>query len=373
MSNIQLKNQAGNPLFPITKSDAVQFSDGANLDEKLKALNPEVTWDEVKNKPTQFNPASHTHNEYSLTSHNHDAKYSLTTHNHDANYATKTHTHSNYDPTSILVDSYNEGTQYAYNCSYMENVYMTNHLTDSTSSSSSSIGASAYAVKKAYDLANSSGSSGSASESPGDFRVRGNRMQIGSSYARLDATGTTTLRCMADYSPDYAVRISGVSGNVDIVLNNTAPHQFRENGTKFGGSIEINGTIFGMSPIDSPQMLIEDVLFDIEVLEEGTTIKLDNLFKQTITTYAVFPSNGKCEVVSKEYDQFTVKGVTGVVDFRIVGKRIGEEDIYFAQLSNFDVITEEEKQQLDREKEELSEFHKLLKQHKEEEENGGIK
>lgn len=119
-------------------------------------------------------------------------------------------------------------------------------------------------------------------------------------------------------------------GNAAIYCRGRERHAFYDDGTKKGGSIEIDGTIFGMSPVDSPQTLIEDILFDVEVEETGTIVKLDSTYAKTISKYAVFPSNGKVEVVEKQNGYFKVSGYTGKVDFSVKGSRIDKEHEYFS-------------------------------------------
>ncbi|MCC0671667.1 phage tail protein [Clostridioides sp. ES-S-0145-01] len=119
-------------------------------------------------------------------------------------------------------------------------------------------------------------------------------------------------------------------GTAAIYCDGRERHAFYDDGTKKGGSIEIDGTIFGMSPVDSPQTLIEDILFDVEVEETGTIVKLDSTYAKAISRYAVFPSNGKVEVVEKQNGYFKVSGYTGKVDFSVKGSRIDKEDEYFS-------------------------------------------
>ncbi|EGT2198726.1 TPA: phage tail protein [Clostridioides difficile] len=119
-------------------------------------------------------------------------------------------------------------------------------------------------------------------------------------------------------------------GTAAIYCDGRERHAFYDDGTKKGGSIEIDGTIFGMSPVDSPQTLIEDILFDVEVEEAGTIVKLDSTYAKTISRYAVFPSNGKVEVVEKQNGYFKVSGYTGKVDFSVKGSRIDKEHEYFS-------------------------------------------
>lgn len=351
-----------------------------------------IDWSKVTNRPSTFAPSSHTHSEYAASNHNHDSVYlkknvisdttttttnvwsatkvnqMLSSHTHSG-YAASNHTHSGYAASNHTHSGYaasnhnHEGTYHPYGGNgsvkmWCDTLEAKTSFLPYSSSIRPPIGSSSHKFGQIYcGQINSDDSiycgnftSNGAGTIGDNLTVKGARVPIGSSYARLDCGGSTTHRVMADYSPDYAVRIMG-SGYIDFVFDSSQVHQFRENGTKSGGSIELNGTTFGMSPIDSPQTLIEDILFDINVMEEGTIIKLDNIFKQAISTYAVFPSNGKCEITSKDYDSFSVKGFTGKVDFRIVGKRIGEEDSYFPQLVNFDATTDEERDMMDAERE----------------------
>ena len=87
-----------------------------------------TTWDSISGKPSTFSPdehthvisnvtnlqstlngkatTSHSHSEYSLTSHNHNSQYSSLNHNHDSQYSPKSHTHSEYSPTSHNHDAH---------------------------------------------------------------------------------------------------------------------------------------------------------------------------------------------------------------------------------------------------------------------------
>ena len=61
MSNIQLKDNQQQYLYPITKSENVKFNDGLNLDEKLANVKTTVTWNDIESKPSTFTPSEHTH------------------------------------------------------------------------------------------------------------------------------------------------------------------------------------------------------------------------------------------------------------------------------------------------------------------------
>lgn len=164
------------------------------------------------------------------------------------------------------------------------------------------------------------------------FTMKGDDMYIGQ-QCRFDCTGTA-FRIWADYA-DTGIRVTS-SGNVDICYYGSIVHQFKKEGTKSGGSIELGGIRFGMSPIDSPQVLIEDMIFDLDISEEGTIVKLDSTFKESISAYAVFPSNSKCEITDICKDGFKVTGFTGKCSFRITGKRIGYENQYYNILGGED-------------------------------------
>lgn len=294
--------------------DTVYSDKNHNHDTVYMRKGENIEWVSISNKPSTFTPEKHSHNEYASSDHSH-SEYASSGHSH-SEYASKNHSHSEYASSSHSHSEYAKSSH--SHSGYLE------------------VGGDRSEDFDCYDL-----------YAKGDVTAKSGVIWAGTSRARFDCNGTEMNRVMANYKPDYAIRIAG-SGYIDFVYNNQQKHQFRENGTKTGGSIELNGTTFGMSPVDSPQTLIEDVLFDIEVKEEGTEIKLDNIFKQTITTYAVFSSNGDCKIISKEKDSFKVKGYTGIVDFRVIGKRIGEEDCYFPQLTNFDATTEEEEEKLDK-------------------------
>lgn len=113
--------------------------------------------------------------------------------------------------------------------------------------------------------------------------------------------------------------------------SNSATHAFFPNGTKQGGSIEIEGKRYGMSPIDSPQILIEYIEFDVELSEVGTKVYIDKTFLKATENFAVFPNNGN--VVEKGSDYFIVAG-SGVADVRIVGKRVGYSRAFWGDMES---------------------------------------
>jgi len=121
------------------------------------------------------------------------------------------------------------------------------------------------------------------------------------------------------------------NGDIYFMQNGQVTNSFWANGTKNTGIIEIDNKRWGMSPIDSPQYLIEYILFDQEATEEGTVIELDSKYIQTVDNYAVFPSRGDVSVENKTSTSFVIKG-SGKVDLRIVGIRKGHSDIFWTDV-----------------------------------------
>jgi phage minor structural protein len=120
-------------------------------------------------------------------------------------------------------------------------------------------------------------------------------------------------------------------GAVFIVVDGVVKHTFYAGGTKSGGSIIIDGKNLGMSPIDSPQILLEYIEFDVPLTPEGTKVFIEDRFRKAIENFAVFPNNG--QVIEKGYGYFVIAG-EGTADVRIIGKRIGYLDHFFEDLDS---------------------------------------
>lgn len=167
-------------------------------------------------------------------------------------------------------------------------------------------------------------------------RTAANQFYIGDGNCRVDTSiGAIRLYTTAiGASSDSGIRVDA-NGALNVIASGVTRHSFASNGTKSGGTIEVEGTTYGMSPIDSPQVLIEDVLFDVYV-DGRTEIQLDNIFAKAISKFAVFSNCGQVEIVEKGEDYFVVDGYTGKVDFRIVGKRVYEEHRYFEIMGGFE-------------------------------------
>jgi hypothetical protein len=151
----------------------------------------------------------------------------------------------------------------------------------------------------------------------------------------IDASGGV-FRMNSAINPSSGKTYSGISlmkGNtINIYFDGMMKHQFKSDGTKIGGSIEIDGKTWGMSPIDSPRVLFMDIVEDVEAVSEGTEVKFEQKFAKSMNGYKVFP-NKPVEVTDKTTEGFTVKG-EGNVDLLIVGKRIKYEDTYWQDMED---------------------------------------
>ena len=129
-------------------------------------------------------------------------------------------------------------------------------------------------------------------------------------------------------------------GSLTVKCNNINQHTFHADGQKTAGTMEIDGTVYGMSPTDSPQTLIEYLEYDINV-EGEKVIKLDHIYKKMISKYAVFSSNPDIKIVEKTSDYFKVQG-NGIADFVIKGQRKGADE-YFRIMGGLEHgVTEEQ-------------------------------
>lgn len=136
---------------------------------------------------------------------------------------------------------------------------------------------------------------------------------------RIRTDGNTYIRLATD-------------GTVSFVAGATNRHVFYPNGTKTGGTIEVDGRTLGMSPIDSPQMLLEYIDFDIPLTSEGTKVFIDDTYLKTVENFAIFPNNGV--IVEKGLDYFIIKG-EGVADCRIIGERVSYGGIFYDEIDLF--------------------------------------
>jgi hypothetical protein len=150
-------------------------------------------------------------------------------------------------------------------------------------------------------------------------------INVGTGTSSIDTSGGGAR---FKFDADNYIFVNG--SQVRLYFGGAVKHAFSADGTKTGGSIEIDGKIYGMSPIDSPQVLLEYIEFDIPLTPEGTKVFLNNLFAKTVANFAVFPNNGK--VIEKGVDYFVIAG-EGTADCRIVGKRVGYEGVFYDDLN----------------------------------------
>lgn len=157
------------------------------------------------------------------------------------------------------------------------------------------------------------------------------------------------LRTMSSYldllvsnesSSSTGITISS-TGTVKFIKSGTAVHTFNTSGTKTGGSMEIEGIRYGMSPTDSPQTLIEYIVPDVNIDGELQYL-LDEIYKQMISYYIVISSNPDIKIKEKTSDYITLSG-TGVTDLLIKGQRKNAEE-YFRIMSGLDVYSIEEEE-----------------------------
>jgi phage minor structural protein len=172
-----------------------------------------------------------------------------------------------------------------------------------------------------------------------DIQIKKNIDLLGSAIKmpgnQAVVSGSDGLYLYTDYGAggDSYLKIKD-DGAVFIVVDGQVKHSFYAGGTKSGGSIIIDGKNLGMSPIDSPQILLEYIEFDVPLTLEGTKVFIEERFHKAIENFAVFPNNG--QVIEKGYDYFVIAG-EGTADVRIVGERIGYANTFFDDLDAYEV------------------------------------
>jgi Siphovirus protein of unknown function (DUF859) len=148
-----------------------------------------------------------------------------------------------------------------------------------------------------------------------------------SSYLECDSTG-------ARFHFDANSYMVYTDTTVGFYINGAVKHFFKADGTKTGGSIVIDGENLGMSPVDSPRILLTDLITDIELNPYGIKISLENRFAKALSSYSIFPNNPTAVIVEKGHDYFIVKG-EGISDFKIEGTRIGFEGKYWDNMGAY--------------------------------------
>jgi len=169
----------------------------------------------------------------------------------------------------------------------------------------------------------------------GELTVAGNINATGYTVTATtfsgNATGVDALGANAvlkSSAGNYALLNSAY---MQVVLGGAVKHQFNADGTKIGGTIEIGGKNWGMSPVDSPRILISDLILGQKITRKGTIILLDDKFSKAINGYAVFPSRSDVVISDKKKGSFCVSGI-GEVDLYIIGKRAGQENVNWTEM-----------------------------------------
>lgn len=158
-------------------------------------------------------------------------------------------------------------------------------------------------------------------------KSEGAKFYLGHDKFRVDTTGGTIARLYNSWGgqPDSGIYIQD-DGTVGFRSYNTVRHILYGNGSKTGGSMEIDGTVYGMSPTDSPQTLIEYIIPNVIVKGE-LKLDLDPIYIKMISYYVAFLSNKNIEVKEKGQDYITLLG-NGTTDILIKGQRKGADDYY---------------------------------------------
>lgn len=155
----------------------------------------------------------------------------------------------------------------------------------------------------------------------------GTHLYVSSGVIRLQASGTSGITVLNN-------------GAVLVYANANLTHAFYADGTKMGGSIKLDDTIYGMSPVDSPRIFITDIFENIQLSEDGTKVTLNEAFSKAINGYTLF-FNKPAEIVEKHHDYFIVKG-KGIIDILLIGKRVGYENTYWITKNAVNTIIDED-------------------------------
>ncbi len=169
---------------------------------------------------------------------------------------------------------------------------------------------------------------------------RGNHTVTGGlSAEKLETTDGASLGTSGSYTylrpagnSNHSIRLTNSSGYVAFLVNGSVTHAFRTDGTKIGGTIDIDGERYGMSPIDSPQILLSVLLTDIEVKAgQKTEIQLNAEFAKAIKNMAIFPSHPVR--ITKGDGRFSVTADESLtVDFMVYGERTGYEGTFWLDI-----------------------------------------
>lgn len=159
-----------------------------------------------------------------------------------------------------------------------------------------------------------------------------NNFYVGNDRSRIEGNNTA-LRMYQSWvgSPDCGLQIDNY-GAVNVRCSNTIKHAFYKDGSKTGGSMEIEGTTYGMSPTDSPQTLIEYIEFNVTIDGE-TEVFLDDIYSKMISKFTAIISNSDIKLKEKRSNSIILSG-NGMTDIVFKGQRKGA-DQYFRIMNGF--------------------------------------
>lgn len=165
-------------------------------------------------------------------------------------------------------------------------------------------------------------------------RLKGNSPNEYNIYLGSDVNNTridTTSGIMRLFTSGVGVGVDngiliGTDGNVSIKCNGVEKHGFRADGSKVAGTMEIDGTVYGMSPTDSPQTLIEYIIPNVKV-EKELKLQLDKIYIKMVEYYVAFLSNKNIDIKEKGADYIVLTG-NGQTDILIKGQRKGADDYF---------------------------------------------
>lgn len=138
---------------------------------------------------------------------------------------------------------------------------------------------------------------------------------------------TSTVYANKMQSESRSVNIQQDSSVMVVYNSGNALFAVKSDGSKIGGVVTKDDKKYFMSPVDSPRMLIQDIITDVELSPDGVTVLINPELAEIIDGYAIV-CNSNAKIVEKQPDRFIVKG-EGKTDFLIIGKRYDHKDDYW--------------------------------------------
>jgi phage minor structural protein len=148
-------------------------------------------------------------------------------------------------------------------------------------------------------------------------------------HARIQSDATYTR---LHYANDCQMRMTATDGQIAFYQKGAYRHLFNANGTKSGGSIEIDNEVLGMSPIDSPRVLISDMILNVEIKAgQPQEIQLNDKLIKAYANFGVWPSQ-PVRITKTATGFITESNQDVIVDFMIFGTRVDQESTYWMDM-----------------------------------------